>query len=60
MQKEINTEMNTPQFISHIRKDKDGNIIAIQSNEEHCNNVAELAKQFAGEFKYGEFDIIKK
>lgn len=52
--------MNTPQFISHIRKDKDGNIIAIQSNKEHCNNVAELAKQFAGEFKYGEFDIIKK
>ena len=60
MQKETNIEVNSLQFISHIRKDINGKIIAFQSNEEHCHNVAELAKQFAGEFKYGEFDIIKK
>lgn len=50
--------MNTPQFISHIRKDKDGNIVAIQSNKEHCNNVAELAKQFAEEFGMGDFGYV--
>lgn len=50
--------MNTPKFISHIRKDADGNIVAFQSNEEHSRNVAELAKQFAGEFGMGDFGYI--
>lgn len=58
MQKEINTEMNTPQFISHIRKDTSGKIIAIQSNDDHSRNVAELAKQFAGEFGMGDFGYV--
>lgn len=50
--------MNVPQFISHILKDKEGNIIAFQSNEEHCHNVAELARQFAEEFDMGDFGHI--
>lgn len=58
MQKKINTEMNTPQFISHIRKDTSGKIIAIQSNEEHCCNVAKLAQSFADEFGMGDFGYV--
>lgn len=50
--------MDIPQFISHILKDKEGNIIAFQSNEEHCHNVAELARQFAEEFDMGDFGHI--
>lgn len=50
--------MNTPQFISHIRKDTSGKIIAIQSNEEHCCNVAKLAQTFADEFGMGDFGYV--
>lgn len=50
--------MIKPKFISHIRKDAEGNIIAFQSNEEHCQNVAELAKQFAEEFGMGDFGYV--
>lgn len=49
--------MTEPKYISHIRKDADGNI-AFQSNEEHCRNVAELAKQFADEFGMGDFGYV--
>lgn len=50
--------MNQPKFISHIRKDADGNIVAFQSNEEHCQNVAELARQFTNEFAMGDFGYV--
>lgn len=49
--------MNEPKYISHIRKNADGSI-AFQSNEEHCQNVAELAKQFAAEFGMGDFGYV--
>lgn len=49
--------MTEPTYISHIRKDADGNI-AFQSNEDHCCNVAELAKQFADEFGMGDFGYV--
>lgn len=50
--------MIEPKYISHIRKDADGNIIAFQSNEEHSRNVAELANQFAVEFGMGDFGYV--
>lgn len=50
--------MQEPKFISHIRKDIEGNIEAIQSNEDHCLGVAELARQFASEFGMGDFGYI--
>lgn len=57
--------MIEPRYISHIRKDTDGNIVAYQSNEEHSRGVAELAARFASElgmgdfyFNYAEFDRI--
>ena len=56
LQKEKEFGMDTPKYISHIRKD--GNSIAFQSNEEHCRNVAELARQFAGEFGMGDFGYV--
>ena len=43
-----------PLFISHIRKDSEGNIVAFQGNDEHCNNVAALARIFAEEFGMGD------
>lgn len=39
-----------PTIISHIRKNKDGEFEAFQSNEEHCLGVAKLASQFANKF----------
>lgn len=50
--------MKDPKYISHIRKDKEGNIEAIQSNEEHSFGVAELARQFANEFGMDDFGYI--
>lgn len=50
--------MIEPRYISHIRKDADGNIVAYQSNEEHSYGVAELAERFAGEFGMGDFGRI--
>lgn len=47
--------MRKPKYISHIRKDADGNIMAYQGNEEHSRGVAELARQFASEFGMGDF-----
>ena len=44
-----------PKFISHIRKNPDGEIAAYQSNEEHCLGVAILARQFASEFGMGDW-----
>ena len=46
------------EYISHIRKNENGNIEAIQSNAEHCFGVAMLAKQFANEFDMGEWGYI--
>lgn len=40
-------------IISHIRKE-DNDALIFQSNDEHCHNVAELAKQFATEFGMGD------
>lgn len=50
--------MKEPKYISHIRKDKEDNIEAIQSNEEHSFGVAELARKFANEFGMGDFGYI--
>lgn len=47
--------MIAPEFIAHIRKDADGNIVAYQSNDEHSKGVAELAETFAAEFGMGDF-----
>lgn len=47
--------LHKPLIISHIRKDIEGNVVAFQSNEEHCGNVAKLARQFAEEFGMGDF-----
>lgn len=50
--------MVEPKNISHIRTDADGKILAFQSNEEHCHNVAEMAMQFAAEFGMGDFGYV--
>lgn len=50
--------MKEPKYISHIRKDKEGNIEAIQSNEEHSLGVAELARKFASNFGMGDFGYV--
>lgn len=50
--------MEIPQYISHIRKDADGNIVAYQSNEDHSRGVAQLAKEFADTFGMGEFGYV--
>lgn len=50
--------MEIPKYISHIRKDADGNIVAYQSNEDHSRSVAQLAKEFADEFGMGNFGYI--
>lgn len=44
-----------PAYISHIRKNANGEIEAFQSNEEHCHGVAALAERFANEFGMGEW-----
>lgn len=49
--------MEIPKYISHIRKDKEGNF-EYQSNEEHSLGVAELARFFADEFDMGDFGYI--
>ena len=36
--------------VSHLRKGQNGEIEAVQSNEEHSLGVAKLAAQFADEF----------
>ena len=46
-----------PKYISHIRKNQEGEIVAYQSNEDHSIGVAALAKQFASEFGMGDWDI---
>lgn len=46
--------MTSNQVISHIRKEPTGEFV-YQSNEEHSRGVAELARQFAGEFGMGDF-----
>lgn len=38
-------------IISHVRKED----LAIQSNSEHCNGVAEIAQRFASAFGMGDF-----
>lgn len=43
-----------PKYISHVRMDEHGEIIA-QSNEEHCLGVAKLADRFAREFGMGSW-----
>ncbi len=39
-----------PGYISHIRRNCNGEIEAYQSNSDHCNAVALLAEQFAARF----------
>lgn len=45
---------NTSQYISHIRKDDEG-MLHFQYNDEHCMEVAVMAKLFASEFGMAEF-----
>lgn len=47
-----------PKYISHIRKNQEGEIVAYQSNEDHSIGVAALAKQFASEFGMGDWGYI--
>ena len=47
-----------PQYISHIKKNLTGEVEGFQSNEEHCLEVAKLAKQFASEFGMGEWGYV--
>lgn len=47
-----------PKYISHIRRNENGEIEAFQSNDEHCFGVAVLAKQFASEFGMGDWGYI--
>ena len=47
--------MNGSQYISHIRKNAQCNIVAFQSNKDHCLNVAKLARSFASDFGMGDF-----
>lgn len=51
-----NTEKS--EIISHIKKNLIGEIEQIQSNEEHSNDVALLAKQFASEFGMGDWGYV--
>lgn len=44
-------------IISHIKREGDGEL-RIQSNENHCEGVARLAKKFAGEFGMEDFGYI--
>lgn len=53
-----NMELKQPKCISHIRRSAEGIIEAFQSNEEHSQGVAELAKQFANEFGMGDFGYL--
>lgn len=46
-----------PQYISHIRRETNGELI-FQSNEEHSLGVAKLAEQFANEFGMGDFGYV--
>lgn len=50
--------IQVPKYISHIKKSDTGEIECFQSNEEHCKEVAELAKEFASEFGMGEWGYI--
>lgn len=47
-----------PKYISHIRKNQEGEIVAYQSNEDHSIGVASLAKQFASDFGMGDWGYI--
>ena len=47
-----------PKYISHVKKSLTGEIVSFQSNEEHCLEVAELAKEFASEFDMGEWGYV--
>ena len=47
-----------PKYISHIKKSDTGEIECFQSNEEHCKEVAELARGFASEFGMGEWGYV--
>lgn len=49
--------MEIPQYISHIRTNKEGEH-EFQSNEEHSLGVAELARKFASEFGMGDFGYV--
>lgn len=50
--------MEEPKYISHLLKDANGNVIAFQSNEEHSEEVARLAREFASEFGMGDFGYV--
>lgn len=46
-------------IISHIKCDKDNpERWEVQTNQEHCRNVAELARGFADEFGMGDFGYV--
>lgn len=46
-------------IISHIKRNKDNpERWEVQTNQEHCRNVAELARDFASEFGMGDFGYV--
>ncbi|MGN0068376.1 MAG: CRISPR-associated helicase Cas3' [Prevotella sp.] len=47
-----------PDIASHIRRNETGQIVSCQSNEKHCQGVANLAKCFADTFGMGEWGYI--
>lgn len=46
------------QCIAHIQKNDKDEIVAIQSNIDHCVGVAELAKSFADDFEMGDWGYV--
>lgn len=51
-------DSSIPKYISHVRKDATGEKYVFQSNEEHCMDVAKLAKQFASGFGMGNWGYV--
>ena len=49
---------SVPKYIAHIKKSATGDHYLFQSNEEHLDGVAKLAKQFASEFGMGSWGYV--
>lgn len=51
-------ESTLKQCISHIRKDDSGQVVSVQSNEDHSKGVANLARTFADAFDMGDWGYV--
>lgn len=54
----MGSTVSMPEHISHIRRTITGEIACFQSNEEHCQHVAHLAKCYAAEFGMAEWAYV--